>query len=99
MEIKSFNSIEAINNKFYVVKKGREVGIYATWEEAKIQTDGYPNNSHCIVEGKSHALGTLKEALELRSIIEELSDQELEVLDFCVKHYKKEDDLKFPSIF
>ena len=29
--------------KFYAVKKGRQPGVYRTWEAAKKQVDGYPN--------------------------------------------------------
>jgi len=28
--------------KYYVVRKGRKPGIYATWEECKTQVDQYP---------------------------------------------------------
>lgn len=29
-------------SKFYVVWKGRQPGVYATWDEAKAQVDGFP---------------------------------------------------------
>lgn len=29
-------------NKFYAVKEGRSIGVYDTWEECKVQVDGYP---------------------------------------------------------
>lgn len=99
MEIKKYEIMEATNNKYYVVKKGREVGIYSTWEEADAQVSGFSFNDHCIVEGKNEALRVLKEDLELRLINEKLSQQELETLSFCLKYYRKEKNLKFPSIF
>lgn len=30
-------------NKYYAVKRGRQPGIYETWDQAKAQVDNYPN--------------------------------------------------------
>ena len=32
--------------KFYAVKVGRVPGIYGTWDECKLQVDGYPNSEY-----------------------------------------------------
>lgn len=31
---------------YYAVKKGRKNGIYTSWDEARLQVDGYPNSIH-----------------------------------------------------
>ncbi|KAK6734816.1 hypothetical protein RB195_018168 [Necator americanus] len=30
---------------FYAVAKGRKVGIYTTWDQCRVQVDGYPQAS------------------------------------------------------
>lgn len=99
MEIEKYNSMEAVNDSFYVVVKGRKVGLYTTWEEANEQVNRFPDNLHIRVVGKNDALGILKDGLECRLLREKLlSKEELEVLEFCRKHHDTSGG-DFPSIF
>lgn len=47
--LKKFEASEdskVAKKKFYAVKVGRVPGIYGTWDECKLQVDGYPNSEY-----------------------------------------------------
>ena len=47
--LKKFEASEdskVAKKKFYAVKVGRVPGIYGTWDECKMQVDGYPNSEY-----------------------------------------------------
>ena len=47
--LKKFEASEGskvAKKKFYAVKVGRVPGIYGTWDECKLQVDGYPNSEY-----------------------------------------------------
>ena len=47
--LKKFEASEerkVANKKFYAVKVGRNPGIYTTWDECKMQVDGFPNSEY-----------------------------------------------------
>ena len=47
--LKKFEASEdskVAKKKFYAVKVGRVPGIYSTWDECKLQVDGYPNSEY-----------------------------------------------------
>ena len=87
MNIEKINWIEQDSNQFYVVKKGRIVGLFGTWEEARTQVDNFYDNKHNKVYGKHAALNELIKALELREELEGLNLQEQEALQFCILHF------------
>jgi ribonuclease HI len=41
--------------KFYVVWKGRRPGVYATWDEAKAQVDGFPGAQYASAKNEALA--------------------------------------------
>eukprot|EP01099_Mayorella_cantabrigiensis_P003996 TRINITY_DN29_c0_g1_i1.p1 TRINITY_DN29_c0_g1~~TRINITY_DN29_c0_g1_i1.p1 ORF type:complete len:199 (+),score=38.93 TRINITY_DN29_c0_g1_i1:78-674(+) len=34
------------NSKYYAVRKGRRPGVYRSWEETKLQVEGFPGNEY-----------------------------------------------------
>ncbi|MBB6698533.1 ribonuclease H family protein [Clostridium algidicarnis] len=57
-EIKKFNSeVQA----YYVVRCGREIGIFTTWKECEKQVKGYPEAQYKKVAGKSQAVEYLRQ--------------------------------------
>ena len=40
----------------YAVRRGRETGVYACWEDAKLQVEGYSGALHCKFRNRGKAL-------------------------------------------
>ncbi|AVN61143.1 ribonuclease H1 domain-containing protein [Mesoplasma florum] len=48
--------------KYYAVKQGRNIGVYETWEECKIQVEGYTNAVYKSFSSKADAEAFIKGA-------------------------------------
>lgn len=44
----------------YAVRRGRETGVYACWEDAKLQVEGYSGALHCKFRSHSRALAWVR---------------------------------------
>jgi len=98
MKIAELISSEIGTNRFYVVWAGHQVGIFVTWEEAEKRVTGFPNCGHRSISGIQQAIWLLKVELEARSLEKNLSPQERETLNDCIRHYKLEVDSDFPGL-
>lgn len=54
--IKSVDESEDDNKVYYVVKSGREIGLFDNWEECKQQINGYSGADYKKIQGKIAAL-------------------------------------------
>ena len=89
--------IEQTTNMFYVVMKGKEVGIYPDWASAEEQVIGVAGQHHKKERNRDEAVKILKTALQERSKTETLSRDERETLESCEK-IKLPEILIFPPI-
>lgn len=68
--------------KFYVVWKGRETGVFNTWDECKAQTNGFEGAVFKSFESKELAVKAFKNSSHLyvgtqKKVISKLSEEEL----------------------
>lgn len=94
--LKKFEANEdskVLKKKFYAVKVGRIPGIYGTWDECKMQVDGYPNSEYKgferLSEAESFVGPEVLESMKLTSDIhayEEKASAQLED-GYAVKAY------------
>ena len=79
--------------KFYAVKVGRVPGIYGTWDECKMQVDGYPNSEYKgfarLSEAESFVGPEVLESMKLTSDIYEHEEKASVPLEdgYAVKAY------------
>ena len=79
--------------KFYAVKVGRVPGIYGTWDECKMQVDGYPNSEYKgfarLSEAESFVGPEVLESMKLTSDIHAYEEKASASLEdgYAVKAY------------
>lgn len=85
-------------SKFYVVKKGRNPGIYDTWAKCKEQVTGYSGAEYKSFKNYTEALEYLKKSEENK---QESFISEKESINYTVENntplYDREDDFNFAN--
>ncbi len=67
-----------MSKKYYAVKKGRQPGIYNTWDEAKNQVHGFPNSEYQSFKTREEAENYLGSHLTKNHMTKQTSPETIE---------------------